>query len=238
MKKWIAAMLCTALLLGLFACAKKTPAVSTTEQEGTGAVAGGWTNAEDFKMTDALRMVFEKGLDGLVGVGYEPLAHLGTQVVAGTNHCFLAQATVVYPDAKPTYALVYLYEALDGAVSLMNIATLGIVPNADGTVAAVSEEQLAGGWTYAESPEVTDALTALLEKATEGLVGAAYTPVAYLGSQVVAGSNHCLLCQVTPVVPDPQPNYVLVYIYENLEGGAELMQTIDLDVGALCTYGG
>ena len=55
-----------------------------------------------------------------------------------------------------------------------------------------------------------------------------------IGLGVVAG---ILLCKITPVVPNPVPHYALVYVYENLEGGAEITQTIDLDVGALCTYG-
>ena len=54
---------------------------------------------------------------------------------------------------------------------------------------------------------------------------------------MVAGLNRCLLCEVSPVVPDPQPQYALVYVYEDLQGGASLNEVIDLDVGALCTYG-
>ena len=94
-----------------------------------------------------------------------------------------------------------------------------------------------GAWYYANDPAVTDEMQARLNKALEGLVGAAYAPVANLGEQVVAGLNRCLLCQVSPVVPNAQPHYALVYVYEKLDGGAELLQVIDLDVGALCTYG-
>lgn len=57
-----------------------------------------------------------------MGVNYIPVAYLGSQVVAGTNHCILAQAAVVYPDAKPYYALIFLYEDLSGNVKIMNIA--------------------------------------------------------------------------------------------------------------------
>ena len=94
-----------------------------------------------------------------------------------------------------------------------------------------------GGWSYAEDPAVTDEMQARLDKALEGMVGASYLPVANLGTQVVAGLNRCLLCRVTPVVPDAQPHYALVYVYEDLQGGASLSQVIDLDVGAYCTYG-
>ena len=94
-----------------------------------------------------------------------------------------------------------------------------------------------GGWAYAESYEVTDEMKDRLNKALETLVGASYEPVANLATQVVAGTNRCLLCKVTPVVPNAVPHYALVYVYETLEGGAELLNVIDIDVGALCTYG-
>ena len=199
-------------------------------------LVGGWTPAEDFTVTEERQAVFDKGLEMLVGVDYVPVAYLGSQVVAGTNHVFLVKGTVVVPNAPVSYALVYLYQDLQGGVTLMNIADMPIIPQEDGAVAPVTEE-LMGGWFYADDPAVTEEIQARLDKALEGLVGATYVPVANLGEQVVAGLNRCLLCQVTPVVPDARPHYALVYVYEQLDGGAELGKVIDLDVGALCTYG-
>ena len=89
-------------------------------------LAGGWTPAEDFTVTEERQAVFEKGLELLVGVDYVPVAYLGSQVVAGTNHVFLAQATVVYPGAQPYYVLIYLYQDLQGGVQLMNVADLDV----------------------------------------------------------------------------------------------------------------
>ena len=198
--------------------------------------SGGWTPAASFEITAERQAILDKGLNNLVGADYVPAAYLGSQVVAGTNHVFLCKVTPVYPDARPAMALAYLYEDLQGNVQLMNVADLPILPGEDGPL-AVPEAGLMGGWSYAESPEVTAEMQIRLEKALEGLAGAVYAPVANLGTQVVAGLNRCLLCQVTPVVPDPQPHYALVYVYEDLQGGAELLQVVDLDVGALCTYG-
>lgn len=89
-------------------------------------VTGGWTPAESTELTGGRTAVFDKGMEKLVGVHYEPLAYLASQVVAGTNHCFLCRATVVYPGAQPYYALVYLYEDLAGNVSVLNIAPLDL----------------------------------------------------------------------------------------------------------------
>ena len=52
------------------------------------------------------------------------MALLGTQVVAGTNDCFLARLTPVVPNATPHWALVYVYEDLQGNVTLTNVKDL------------------------------------------------------------------------------------------------------------------
>lgn len=88
------------------------------------SLVGGWTTSPSPEITEDLALLFEKGLSETVGVSYVPVAYLGSQLVAGTNHCYLCQATVVYPDAQPYYALVYLYQALDGSVSLLNVQPL------------------------------------------------------------------------------------------------------------------
>ncbi|MBQ8159495.1 MAG: hypothetical protein IJ083_01985 [Clostridia bacterium] len=43
------------------------------------------------------------------------------------------------------------------------------------------------------------------------------TPVALLGTQVVAGVSDCILAQVTPA-PDADPLWKLIYIYVDLRG--------------------
>lgn len=282
MKKLIAILLCTLMLLASAACAKtpataspadpdesKTAAEPETKPEAeaqpeteaqpeseaeakadhsddtampeidiTNDPVGAWANAQDPELTEEQKAIFEKALSELLGVNYVPIACLGTQLVAGTNYCFLAQATVVYPDAKPTYVLVYVYADLEGGATLMNIADMPVIPNEYGTAEPIpAEETMMGGWSYAESFEITDEIRAKLEKAVDGLVGAEYEPIANLGTQVVAGLNRCLLCKITPVVPNAVAHYALVYVYEDLQGGAELSGTIDLDVGELCTYG-
>ena len=94
-----------------------------------------------------------------------------------------------------------------------------------------------GGWAPSEDPAVTEELRALFEKGTETLTGASYVPVAYLGSQVVAGTNHAFLCQAVTVVPDAVPRWTVVFLYEDLQGNVSLMNIADFDFGALCTYG-
>lgn len=91
-------------------------------------------------------------------------------------------------------------------------------------------EPLDGGWTNVphESVELPEDAQVAFDKALDGLVGAEYTPVALMSTQVVAGMNYCILCQITPVVPDATPTWALVYIYADLEGNAEITNVYDL----------
>lgn len=96
---------------------------------------------------------------------------------------------------------------------------------------------LAGGWEAAADPTVTDEVRALLAKGLNGMVGVNYEPVTYLGSQVVAGRNHAILCQATVVVPNAVPSWKIIYLYEDLQGNVTILNIADFDAGSLCTYG-
>ena len=75
-------------------------------------VPGGWSNW-NFQPTAETVKVFNSALEGYVGVGYQPLAYT-SQVVAGTNYCFLAKGTVIVPGAPQKAALVYIFQPLPG----------------------------------------------------------------------------------------------------------------------------
>lgn len=79
-----------------------------------------------------------------------------------------------------------------------------------------------GGWSETGSIAVTDEVKAMFDKLNETMTGAYYVPVAYLESQVVAGTNHLVLCKMIPSVGDALGTYVLVTVYEDLEGKAEI----------------
>ena len=208
MKKLIAILAAALLLLPLVSCETK----ETVEQ----GLAGAWEASEDLAVTDAVKDVFEKGLEGLVGVDYEPVACLGTQIVAGTNYAVLARATPVVPDAKPYDAIVFLYKDLSGNVKPMNMAQVGPV---------VSQETIVGGWSGTDEIAVPETLKPTLEAKDAG-----YAPVARLYTQVVAGTNHCVLAQ-------KDGTYALVTLYEDLKGNVEITDAEPLDVWSLCKYG-
>ena len=96
-----------------------------------------------------------------------------------------------------------------------------------------------GGWTPSEDPSVTEERLALFEQGTATLTGISYQPVAYLGSQVVAGTNHAFLCRSVTAYPgslEIAPAYAVVYLYQDLQGNVSILSIGDFDIGSLCTY--
>ncbi len=103
MKQLIALIIVTLLLLGT-ACAED--GVMNTLAENTDNIDdAGWNLPETIEMTEEFAAIFNRAVEGLVGVNYEPLGCLGEK---DGVYCFLCRATAVYPGAKPYYALVYV----------------------------------------------------------------------------------------------------------------------------------
>ena len=92
-------------------------------------------------------------------------------------------------------------------------------------------EGLLGGWQVPEDNALTDEALSALDSALEGFVGSKIEPVALLATQVVSGVNYCILCRVTPVVPNAVTHMALVYVYQPLQGNASLLTIEDLSLG-------
>lgn len=195
---------------------------------GASGLLGGWTASESTRMSEELTAAFGKAMEGLTGVGYEPVACLAQQVVSGTNYAILCKAQVVYPDAQPYYALVYLYQDLQGNAELLKIA--GLSPNGEYDANAGTADALLGGWSVAEDQET--GLAAFM-KASESLLGVNYTPIQVLSSQVVSGTNYCVLCRAEVVSPEARPYYTLATVYEDLSGNASITEFRDLDIAGI-----
>ena len=107
MKKISAAVLAAMLILSLAACVGAEETTKTQEQTQTEASTpdADWNLPETIEVPEEVTAVFEKAMDGLTGVSYEPVGYLGEK---DDVYCVLCRATVVDPDAKPYYALVYV----------------------------------------------------------------------------------------------------------------------------------
>lgn len=92
----------------------------TTKDE---VLLGGWFVDDSFGcgLKEDCKKAFDKAVDGLTGVGYEPIACLGTQVVAGTNYAVLVKSTTVTAEPVTSLSVVTVFSALDGSAQIINI---------------------------------------------------------------------------------------------------------------------
>jgi hypothetical protein len=188
----------------------------------TDVTLGGWEIPEDPALTADLEQVFNNATEPLKSYFYEPVILLGTQLVSGTNYAFLCKSTMNADKPTADYIITYVYVDLNGNTSLLGDTKVEL-PGATG-------DNVTGGWAYSIDATITPEIEDIMAKATETLTGATYEPVAYIGSQVVAGYNHAILCKSAPSVEElgGATNYVLVYVYEDLDGNCEITSTVDI----------
>ncbi len=92
-----------------------------------------------------------------------------------------------------------------------------------------------GSWEVCEGEAAVlpDEVQAAFDKATETLTGAELIPVAYVGTQVVAGTNYMVLCRSIPSVAELAEDagtYQMIVIYADLSGGAEITQMTEFNI--------
>lgn len=92
---------------------------------------------------------------------------------------------------------------------------------------------IAGDWSIPEDQAITDEINNLFWQAMDsyqtGTITTAYTPVALLGTQVVAGTNYAVLCRASEI--NKGRTLVIVYLYQDLEGTATVLSINDLPLG-------
>ncbi|MBR6473020.1 MAG: hypothetical protein IKS99_04730 [Firmicutes bacterium] len=217
MKRLAAIVLVIVMVFTFAACGEK----EVEKSAGTDELVGGWSLADLHKLTDEQIELFNKAMAELDGVDYTPVAYIGSQVVAGTNHRFLARAKGVYPGATETYALVTIYEDLEGNLEILDIVD-------SGAETGISEDD--GAWAAIDDNALTDEIMAAFEKATETLTGAEITPVCVVAEQIVAGTNYMIFCETKPSVAELDsgvPGYAMVTLYVDLEGNSEITDIVD-----------
>ncbi len=222
MKKLVALLMAAALgvSLALCGCGSKDEASSDEEK-----ISGGWTVPDSVEVTDEVKTVLNKATKEMTGADYEPVAYLGSQVVAGTNYRILCKVSPVVPNAESTYAIVTVYENLEGKAEITEVLNSEVK-------AYEWLEDADGSWTPTESPALTEEATKSLQKSVEKMTGAYYEPVALLGTQVVAGTNYSLLCQVTPVAENAETHYSIVVVYNGADGTTSVVETHDFSSDA------
>lgn len=128
-KKTVSVCMTAAMALSLLAGgAVQASALSAETAEPVSAVAeencisGSWKRAADPTLTVKVRKTFDKAFDGLEGVSYTPVAVLASRTTgSGTQYRVLCKATVVYLGAEMHYAVVDVYESLEGNANIISV---------------------------------------------------------------------------------------------------------------------
>ena len=95
-----------------------------------------------------------------------------------------------------------------------------------------TSEPVAGGWELFDNKTnvLPEDVQASFDKASETFTGSELKPVAYVASQVVAGTNYMILCEVATTTQQPETSYQMVVVYADLEGNAEITQIKEFDL--------
>ena len=82
-----------------------------------------------------------------------------------------------------------------------------------------------GGWNIDEMKGVNlpQKVQSAFTEITSGLVGAEYEPVLYVGSQLVNGTNYCIIALQTLVTRETTKQLVKMVIHVDLDGAARLV---------------
>ena len=194
---------------------------STAVVSEENCISGSWKRASSPELTDSVTRLFHKAFEGLVGASYTPTALLATRSTAtGKQYRVLCKQTMVYPGAQEVYVVVTLQRSWLGKAEIVDIGDA--IDFTD-----LAEEEAMGGWQEPDSPALTEEATAAFHKAVDGLVGVEYVPVALLSTQVVAGTNYRILCEATVVYPGEEMHYVVMTLYEELDGSVSVPDVRD-----------
>lgn len=199
--------------------------VPTDDSGYTEFLAGSWevnTGSTSISKNAAAKAAFKKATAELLGVSYQPIAVLGTQVVAGTKYAILCKATPVIPDAAPDITIMYIYENVDGTVDIDGFHTIISGGDKGGFKANTGK--------FTIKNKKNKAVYSAYKKAMKELVGVDYKPVLYLGSQNKYGSNYMILCRSQAVYPNAPYEWSLVTVSKSAKGKVKLgdVQTLEL----------
>lgn len=100
-------------------------------------------------------------------------------------------------------------------------------------------DPITGGWelTKNDAASLPEDVQEAFDKATEKHTGSELIPVAYVSEQIVAGTNHMILCEAKTTTAEPATSYQMIVIYADLEGNAELTEVKDFELSAYTEAG-
>ncbi len=206
---------------------KKTPEPAEVNEtaEGSDMIVGGWSvNQEETAIENYPEVLeaLEKATEGLTGYTYEPYALLATQVVSGMNYCILCRGHAVVPEPSQEIMLLYLYKDLNGNAEIIGKKNIFRGQEMPGSIK---------GNTGSLSLDDNEEVKAAFDGALMNLTGASYEPVAYLGDQIVKGTNYVILCRIRAVAPDAVGKFAYVTVYQKVDEPAMFKDVTEIEYG-------
>lgn len=210
-----------------------TEAETTPPETGDVSTTGAWefSGVAADNCTQEEKDIFTKALSDIGGASYEPKDVIATQTVAGTNYAFLCVTTPVVPNAESHWSIVTVYADLEGNAKVINVAD---VDPASLSTLDNAPEAGDGAWT-SKAKEKTADVPQTVSDALANNDGIALSPIAILGTQLVAGTNYRILCYGTTATAEPQTNLYVADVYEAVDGTAEITAVSVFDLAAYVT---
>ena len=214
---------------------------ATEEAAEPAVLLGGWTVNSDetvYTLPEDAQAAFTKAIGAQDVIDAKPIALIGQQVVAGTNYAILAEVTPLIDGVPlvPELKVLVVYADLQGNASLLETLPFDLGTLAENSDAALPLETLAGGWAApAEFTAVTlpENVQAAFDKALDGYLGLQQTPIAFLGSQVTAGTNYAILTHASLLTATPIHAVQIIFLHADLEGNASIVSISTVSVPAL-----
>lgn len=189
-------------------------------------IVGGWQTEEIYNnyLSEEETAVFNKGLEGIAGVKYEPVMVLATQLVSGTNYAFLVHGETVTANPEHAYYILSVYEDLNKECEVKAINKLEVpgleVMNADTENLLGSWKINSGGKAYVFAGE--EEVQSSFDAAVKDLDGIVYNPIQLLATQLVSGTNYTALCFGKTTGNEDNPEIYVVTWYKDLQGNSTL----------------
>lgn len=95
-----------------------------TASAETEQITGGWTAVQDKTIAQDQLALFDKATEGVAGATYTPMFLLGTQVVAGTNYCYLCRG--ITDEGRSFFAKVTVYADLNGNAEVLDVTEMDL----------------------------------------------------------------------------------------------------------------
>ena len=236
-KNLLCILLVAVCLTTSVACAKRETNVIDEPNNVVdhGMIVGGWTLNNDIKPLnipkDAMA-AFDRATEEYDGMTFEPIALLGSQVVAGKNYMFLCKGTTVTQNPKTSFKTVIVYNDLSDNSSITSVSDFNYTNYIRKDIEN-DKELMPGGWyvdSEGEKGILDDNIQTMFDNAISTLTGMSYRPIAVLGTQVVAGTNYAILCYGSASYEDMPEAVYLLTIYKDLSGNQEILSQAYVDL--------